>query len=74
MRLIEKYVFLFYTVKDKIDHLQKILINTRPLQDNFQKKEMLTCKGPLLTLRKTGQIYAEIVLAAKAATSSKTHQ
>ena len=73
MRLIKKYVFLFYTVKDKIDHLQKILINTRPLQDNFEK-ETLTCKGPLSTLRKTGQIYAEIVLAAKVATSSKTHQ
>ena len=40
------------------------LITTRPLQDSFVK-EMFSCKGPFLTLRKTGQFYAKIVVACK---------
>ena len=51
-------------MEDQINHLQKILITTRPLQDNF-KKEMLSCKSPFSSLRKIGQFYAEIVVACK---------
>ena len=59
--LIKKCVILLYTVEN---HLQKILITTRPLQDNFEK-EMLSYKGPFSSLRKTGRFYAEIVVACK---------